>query len=164
MLHQGTQVHPVDFILPVQAEHGLADQQRMLIASALAQSAALMKGRTAAAVREDLGAKGMTGEALEAAIPHRVFDGNRPSNTILMPRLDAFHLGALLALYEHRTYVQSVIWEINAFDQWGVELGKQLAQDVLKAMDGESVAVDPSTAVLLERIRRQQGDVRCHGK
>ena len=158
MLHQGPQVHPVDFILPLQADHGLDDQQRMLIASALAQSSALMKGRSAEEVRAELVAKGLAGDSLEAAIPHRVFSGNRPSNTILMPRLDAYHLGALLALYEHRTFVQSVIWEINAFDQWGVELGKQLAQDVLKAMDGESVTVDPSTAALLERVRRQQAD------
>jgi glucose-6-phosphate isomerase len=159
MLHQGPQVHPVDFILPLQADHGLDEQQRMLIASALAQSSALMKGRSADEVRKELIARGMSGEALEAAIPHRVFSGNRPSSTILMPRLDAFHLGALLALYEHRTFVQSVIWEINAFDQWGVELGKQLAQDVLKAMDGKPVAVDPSTAALLEHIRRQQSAV-----
>ena len=85
-------------------------------------------------------------------MPHRVFAGNRPSNTILLPRLDARHLGALLALYEHRTFVQSVIWNINAFDQWGVELGKQLAQSVLAAMAGDAgVSLDPSTCTLLAR-------------
>ncbi|AXQ29690.1 glucose-6-phosphate isomerase [Solimonas sp. K1W22B-7] len=153
MLHQGPRVHPVDFILPLQAMPGLEEHQNLMIANCLAQSAALMKGKTAQRVREELSAKGMQGEALEEAIPHRVFAGNRPSNTLLLPRLDAWHLGALLALYEHRTFVESVIWEINAFDQWGVELGKQLAQDVLKAMDGQDQGLDPSTLALLEKIR-----------
>ncbi len=126
----------------------------MLIANCLAQSAALMQGKTAAQVREELQAKGLRGEALEQAIPPRVFHGNRPSNTILLPQLDARHLGALLALYEQRTFVMSVLWNINAFDQWGVELGKQLAQSVLKAMDqGVATGLDASTAALLGRIR-----------
>ena len=85
-------------------------------------------------------------------MPHRVFSGNRPSNTLLMPRVDPFHLGALLALYEHRTFVQSVIWNINAFDQWGVELGKQLAKSVVSALDGEVAELDPSTRALVARI------------
>jgi len=152
MLHQGPAIHPVDFILPLRAAHPLQDQQRMLIANCLAQSSALMLGKSPQQVRAELQAKGMQGAALEAAVPHRVFAGNRPSNTILLPRLDAWHLGALLALYEHRTFVQSVIWNINAFDQWGVELGKQLAQSVLAAMAGDAqVGLDPSTRTLLAR-------------
>jgi len=152
MLHQGPAIHPVDFILPLRAAHPLQDQQRMLIANCLAQSSALMLGKSARQVRAELQAKGLQGAALETAIPHRVFAGNRPSNTILLPRLDAWHLGALLALYEHRTFVQSVIWNINAFDQWGVELGKQLAQSVLAAMAGDTqVSLDPSTRTLLAR-------------
>ena len=152
MLHQGPQAHPVDFILPLKAAHRLDRQQDMLIANCLAQSAALMRGKSAAQVRTELQARGLSGAALEAAIPHRVFTGNRPSNTILLPRLDATHLGALLALYEHRTFVQSVLWNINAFDQWGVELGKQLAQSVLAAMAGDrGIDLDPSTRSLLER-------------
>jgi len=124
----------------------------MLIANCLAQSSALMLGKSPQQVRAELQAKGLQGAALEAAVPHRVFAGNRPSNTILLPRLDAWHLGALLALYEHRTFVQSVIWNINAFDQWGVELGKQLAQSVLAAMAGDAqVSLDPSTRTLLAR-------------
>ena len=153
-LHQGPRVHPVDFILPMQGTPGLEEHHRILVANCLAQSAALMKGKTPAQVREELRAKGLSGDALESAVPHRVFSGNRPSNTLLLPRMDAWHLGALLALYEHRTFVESVIWEINAFDQWGVELGKQLAQDVLKAMDGQDAGLDPSTIALLELIRR----------
>lgn len=151
MLHQGTAVNPVDFVLPLQPDHGYLEQQRLLIANCLAQSAALMKGKDAAAVRAELSAKGLSGDALEAAIPHRVFSGNRPSNTLLMPRVDPYHLGALLALYEHRTFVQSVVWDINAFDQWGVELGKQLAQTVLAALDGQAGELDPSTHALAQR-------------
>ncbi|HSW15415.1 MAG TPA: glucose-6-phosphate isomerase [Solimonas sp.] len=154
MLHQGPRVHAVDFILPLQGPHGFDEHQRILIASCLAQSAALMKGKDATAVRAELAAKGLQGVELEAAVPHRVFAGNRPSNTLLLPRLDAFHLGALLALYEHRTFVHSVIWQINAFDQWGVELGKQLAQDVLRTMDGADAGVDDSTAALLAYLQR----------
>lgn len=152
MLHQGPAIHSVDFILPVEAEHDLADQHRMLIANCFAQSAAMMRGKTADEVRRELMAKGMSGDALEAAIPHRVFSGDRPSNTLLLSAVDPYHLGALLALYEHRTFVQSVIWNINPFDQWGVELGKQLAQHVLAAMSGKDMPLDPSTRKLLGRI------------
>jgi len=154
MLHQGPVRHPVDFILTVTPDHGLAEQHRLLLANGLAQSAALMRGKNADEVRAELTAKGLGGAALEAAIPHRVFTGNRPSNTLLLPRLDPRHLGALLALYEHRTFVQSVLWNINAFDQWGVELGKQLAGRVLNAMDGKGEAeLDPSTRELLARLK-----------
>jgi glucose-6-phosphate isomerase len=153
MLHQGPAIHAVDFILPIEAEHDLAEQHRMLIANCFAQSAALMAGKSAEEVRTELIAKGMHGSSLEAAIPHRVFSGNRPSNTLLLSTVDPYHLGALLALYEHRTFVQSVLWNINPFDQWGVELGKKLAQNVLKAMTGEEAALDPSSRSLLSRIR-----------
>ena len=150
MLHQGSDVHPVDFILPVVATHPWPEQQQMLIANCLAQSAALMRGKTAGEVRAELSVS-LTGEALEQAIPHRVFPGNRPSSTLLIHRLDPYHLGALMALYEHRTFVLSVLWDINAFDQWGVELGKSLAQIVLKAMNGEDVLLDASTRRLLNK-------------
>jgi glucose-6-phosphate isomerase len=152
MLHQGPAHHPVDFVLPLRGGHDLPGQQRILIANCLAQSAALMKGKTAQQVRDELQAKGLPVAELEAAVPPRVFTGGRPSNTILLPQLDAWHLGALLALYEHRTFVEGVLWNINSFDQWGVELGKQLAQSVLKAMDGgDRSALDPSTRALLAR-------------
>ena len=156
MLHQGTSAHPVDFILAIDAGHDLPAQHRMLVANTLAQSAALMLGKSAEIVRAELAAKGFSGAELEAAIPHRVFAGNRPSNTLLLPRLDPYRLGSLLALYEHRTFVQSVIWNINAFDQWGVELGKQLTQDVLAAFDDPHARsrLDSSTRALLERITK----------
>lgn len=158
MLHQGAALHPVDFILPVKPLHSLPEQQPLLIANCLSQSAALMRGKTAAQVRAELIARGMPEGELDAAVPHRVFTGNRPSSTILLPQLDAWHLGALCALYEHRTFVMSVLWNINAFDQWGVELGKQLAQQVSAAQGPEPdanavAALDASTLQLLERTR-----------
>jgi len=153
MLHQSDGLHPVDFILPIAPLHSLPEQQPLLIANCLSQSAALMRGKTADEVRAELRARGMPEHELDAAVPHRVFTGNRPSNTILMPRLDDWHLGALCALYEHRTFVMSAIWNINAFDQWGVELGKQLAQQVAAAQGGANAALDASTVQLLERTR-----------
>jgi glucose-6-phosphate isomerase len=159
MLHQGPAVHSVDFILPLAGRHGDAAQQRMLVANCLAQSAALMLGKDAAAVEAELRVRGLSGDALSAAVPHRVFAGNRPSNTLLMPSVDPYHLGALLALYEHRSFVQSVIWQINPFDQWGVELGKQLAGQVLAALqpDARQAAeaeqrLDPATRALVQHI------------
>ena len=128
----------------------------MLIANCLAQSAALMRGKDAMAVRAELSAKGLAGSALESAISHRVFPGDRPSNTLLLPRLDPHHLGVLLTLYEHRAFVESVIWNINAFDQWGVELGKQIASRILGAMNGDAAPeLDPSTHALIARIARR---------
>lgn len=150
MLHQGSEVHPVDFILPVRGGHPWPEQQQMLIANCLAQSAALMRGKTADEVRRELAAQ-LQGDALEAAVPHRVFPGNRPSNTLLMPKVDPFHLGALMAAYEHRTFVLSILWDINAFDQWGVELGKHLAKDVMAAMAGRATDLDASTVNLLNK-------------
>ncbi|MEC9362328.1 MAG: glucose-6-phosphate isomerase, partial [Pseudomonadota bacterium] len=150
MLHQGPAVHAIDFILAQSADHPFNEMQQMLVANCLAQSAALMAGKTADEVRAELEAAGLSGAALEAAVPHRVFPGNRPSSTLLLPRLDAHHLGALLALYEHRTFVQAVIWGINPFDQWGVELGKQLAKRILDP--GQRAGLDASTRALWTRI------------
>jgi len=154
MLHQGATAHPVDFILIAEPAHPHHELHRLLLANGIAQSQALMRGKTTAQVRAELESRGLSGEALEAAIPHRVFPGNRPSNTLLLPQLDARHLGALCALYEHRTFALSVLWELDPFDQWGVELGKQLAGTVLNAMHGENVVMDSSTRALLHRLRR----------
>lgn len=151
MLHQGPAVHSVDFIQPVFAAHPYRDMHRKLMANCFAQASALMRGKTADEVRAELTAKGLEGAALEAAIPHRVFPGNRPSNMLLLPRLDPFHLGALLALYEHRTFVESVLWNINAFDQWGVEFGKQLANQILDSSG--TLPLDASTQELMHKVR-----------
>ncbi|MHA7835767.1 MAG: glucose-6-phosphate isomerase, partial [Algiphilus sp.] len=152
MLHQGPDAHPVDFILPLRPDHEDHEQHRLLIANCLAQSAALMHGRPVAQVQAALEAEGMSPDAAKQAAAHRHLPGNRPSSTVLLARLDAWHLGALLACYEHRTFVQSVLWGINAFDQWGVELGKRLAGDVDRALRGEQAAgLDPETDLLIQR-------------
>ena len=153
MLHQGPQALPVDFILPKKLGHDVDHQHRMLVANCLAQSEALMCGKTAEQVRQELTAKGLAGDALEAAIPHRVFTGNRPSTTIVLPTVDANTLGSLIALYEHKVFVQSVLWDINAFDQWGVELGKQLATVIdAELSGGEAQAHDASTTALIAKM------------
>lgn len=154
LLHQGTDLIPVDFIAPLAAAHGLEDHHRLLLANCIAQSKALMVGRTADEVRAELAAAGMADEALEAQVPHRVFPGNRPSNTLLLPDLSPAALGALIALYEHKVFVQSVIWGINAFDQWGVELGKQIASRIGAELAGEPPgAHDASTRGLIALAR-----------
>ncbi|MEO7254300.1 MAG: glucose-6-phosphate isomerase [Casimicrobium sp.] len=156
LLHQGTSVIPVDFIAALQAdsEHDLdAAHHRLLLANCFAQSEALMVGKNAEKVRAELLASGMSDAQVAALTPHKVFAGNRPSNTILLDELTPKSLGALIALYEHKVFVQGVIWNVNSFDQWGVELGKQLA----KTIDGElksgaiSGAHDGSTTALLRR-------------
>ena len=157
MLHQGTTVHPVDFVLVQWAGHALADQHRALLANGLAQSAAMLRGKSAERVRQELAGK-LDEAQMPAAVAARVYAGDRPSNTLLVPRLDPYHLGALLALYEHRAYVQGVLWNINSFDQFGVQLGKQAAERVLAAMDQGDFGpnerrLDASTRKLINRVR-----------
>jgi len=156
-LHQGTHEVPVEFIVPVRARHPLAGQQTMLVANALAQAQALLMGRDDATIRAELADSGLAGTALDAAIAARRCPGNRPSTTLLMPVLDARNLGALLALYEHRTFVEGVLMGINSFDQWGVELGKSLAKPLLAALaDGAPLPArtDPSTRALAAAVER----------
>ena len=133
-LHQGTHEAPVEFIVPVRAQHPLRDQQTLLVANALAQAQALLVGRGETSLRAELIAQGLSGAELEAAIHARRCPGNRASTTLLLPMLDARSLGALLALYEHRTFVEGVLYGINSFDQWGVELGKTLARPIVAAL------------------------------
>jgi glucose-6-phosphate isomerase len=154
-LHQGTQWTPCDFILPVKTHYPLGDHHRMLIANCLAQTQALMRGKTEVEVRAELSAQGLSGEALERLVPHKLFPGNRPSNTILLPQVTPRALGALIAFYEHKVFVQGAIWNVNSFDQWGVELGKQLAQRILPelAATGPITGHDSSTNGLIDNIR-----------
>ena len=123
----------------------------MLLANFLAQTEALMRGKTAAEARAELEKQGLSGEALEALVPHKVFTGNRPTNSILLDRLTPQRLGMLIALYEHKIFVQGIIWNINTFDQWGVELGKQLAQVILPELRGGAAGSghDASTTGLI---------------
>lgn len=155
LLHQGTSLIPVDFILALRQKGTLPNHQRTLIASCLAQSAALMRGKDGDEVRAELTARGMPENDIPEAIPHRVFSGNRPSNTLLLDELSPRSLGALIALYEHKVFVQGVIWDVNSFDQWGVELGKQLASGIEQVLAGEAEgkAYDSSTQRLIELTR-----------
>lgn len=152
LIHQGTEIVPVEFLLAAEGhEPELAHHHALLAANALAQSEALMKGRTLAEALAQLRAKGMgQAEAAELA-PHRVFPGDRPSTMLLYRRLDPATLGKIIALYEHRVFVEATIWGLNAFDQWGVELGKELATGLLPIVEGKASAAgrDGSTAGLV---------------
>ncbi|MFZ2648902.1 MAG: glucose-6-phosphate isomerase [Burkholderiaceae bacterium] len=154
MLHQGTDVVPVEFILVKHAAHDLADQQTMLLANGLAQSQALMLGKTAEqALREQ---PPTASSAIDARVlaQHRSFPGNRPSTTLLLERLTPRSLGALIAMYEHRVFTSGAVWGINSFDQWGVELGKALCSALLPRLaSGDTTGLDASTAGLLQRLR-----------
>ena len=156
LLHQGTDVIPVEFIIAAQNhEPALRRHQDLLIANCLAQSEALMRGRTLEEARTQLRDKGLRDDEANRLAPHRVFPGNRPSLTILYRRLDPFAFGRLIALYEHRVFVEAQLFGINAFDQWGVELGKELATALLPVVEGKADPgdKDASTAGLVARIR-----------
>jgi len=150
LLHQGTQLIPVDFIVPMRSHYPLANHHPILVANAFSQSKALAEGK----MYNELLAENVP----PTLVPHKVSTGNRPSNTILIQQITPQSLGALLALYEHKIYVQSVIWQINAFDQWGVELGKQLASMLLPNLldDKNHFAVDSSTSGLIKFYRANQ--------
>jgi len=157
LLHQGTDIIPVEFIAAAEGhEPALAHQHDLLIANCLAQSAALMRGRTLDEARAQLASRGMAADEVERLAPHRVFAGNRPSLTLLQRRLDPFALGRLIALYEHRVFVEATLFDINAFDQWGVELGKELATGLQAVVEGKAPADrhDASTAGLVAHLHR----------
>jgi len=151
LLHQGTDIVPCEFLVAAEGhEPELAHQHRLLLANCLAQSEAMMKGRTLEEARAQLAKQGLSPEAIEQLAPHKVFPGNRPSVTIAYRKLDPFTLGRLIALYEHRVFVEAAVFDINAFDQWGVELGKELATALLPVIEGKAPAEvhDASTAGL----------------
>jgi glucose-6-phosphate isomerase len=154
LLHQGTLRAALDFLLPVRSSCGNPAQQDLAIASCLAQAEAFMAGRPADAVREELRKQGLPADRIAALVPHKVHAGSRPSSIVLFRRLDPATLGRLIALYEHKVFTQSVIWGINAFDQWGVELGKKLAEQLAPAVRDPAGAHTTSDGVarLLRRI------------
>ena len=153
LIHQGTRMIPADFLAPLTSHNPLGDHHAILLANCFAQTEALMLGKTEAEARTELSAQGLNGEALESLLPYKVFPGNRPTNTLLFDLLDPYTMGMLIALYEHKVFVQSVVWNINAFDQWGVELGKQLAGNLLPELQGKKGASvhDASTNGLIKR-------------
>ena len=138
LLHQGSDVTPIDFIACLRPGHEFEAHHAALLANCFAQSEAFMRGKTIDEVRADLRAQGLTELEVERLAPHKTFPGNRPSNTILMEYLTPYALGALVALYEHKTFVQGVLWDVNSFDQWGVELGKVLAKNIEAELTGEA--------------------------
>jgi glucose-6-phosphate isomerase len=131
LIHQGTRMIPADFLAAMQSHNPIGDHHAILLANCFAQTEALMLGKNAAEARAELSAQGLSGETLEQLLPHKIFHGNNPSNTILFKQLNPHTLGMMIAMYEHKVFTQSVIWNINPFDQWGVELGKQLAGKIL---------------------------------
>lgn len=156
MLHQGTQLVPVDLIASLEKRSNLPGHHEILLSNVFAQAEALMQGKTAAQVRAELQAQGQPENEIAELLPHKVFDGNRPSNIILTDRIDPRNMGSLIALYEHKVFVQGVVWGINSFDQWGVELGKQLAKTILGELTGaiEPAEHDSSTTRLIRLYRR----------
>jgi glucose-6-phosphate isomerase len=170
LIHQGTKLIPVDFIIPAVSHNEIDSDDvegkaqpghhEILLANVLAQSEALMTGKSAEKVRAELTKEGYSGAALEALLPHKVFEGNRPSSTLLIEgKISPRTLGAMIAMYEHKIFVQGVIWDINSFDQWGVELGKQLAKAILPELTapGKVTTHDGSTSGLINRIKAVRG-------
>lgn len=156
LLHQGTHLFPVDFIVSTQTHNPVSDQHSHLYSNCVSQSRALMCGKSYQQVVDDLTLQGFSEKEIKELAPHKVIAGNKPSNTILMQKLTPKTLGALIALYEHKVFVESVIWDIDAFDQWGVELGKLLSEEVYAALSGEILeqSFDPSTQQLIALFKR----------
>lgn len=151
LLHQGTSVHPADIVAFKEPLSQSEDHHRKLLANAIAQAEAFMKGKSRAAVESAMREKGSSEEDIAQVAPHRVFEGNRPTSFYLFDRLDPLALGQLIALHEHRIFVQGVLWNILSFDQWGVELGKELATSVLAELEGQTPAPhDASTSALIQ--------------
>jgi glucose-6-phosphate isomerase len=147
LIHQGTKLIPCDFLAPIQSQNPIGDHHKILLANFFAQSEALMKGKTEAEAKSELEKEGLSGKALTELLPHKVFPGNVPSNSIFFKKLTPRVLGSLIAMYEHKIYVQGAIWNVNSFDQWGVELGKQLAKKIYSELKekGKVTSHDSST-------------------
>ena len=157
LIHQGTDLIPADFIAPVRSQNPIGEHHNMLLANFLAQTEALMTGKDQTQVESELRDKGMDAEEIAALAPHKVFEGNRPTNTLMFDELTPAMLGSLIALYEHKVFVQGKIWAINSFDQWGVELGKELASTLLTELrSGQAGAHDSSTQGLFDYCTRSR--------
>jgi len=159
LIHQGTQIVPADFLMPVHShyeigKHGYA-HHKILLANFLAQTQALMLGKTKDEARAELEKQGLSGQALEDLLPHKVFEGNRPTTSIMFDKLTPNTLGKLIALYEHKIFVQGIMWDINSFDQWGVEYGKQIAQQILPQLTNDELVsnYDSSTNGLINHTK-----------
>ena len=142
LLHQGTHITPIDLIASLEKRSNLPGHHEILLSNVFAQAEAFMRGKTAEEARAELQQQGLPAEQIEALVPHKTFSGNRPTNMILLDKIDPKTMGGLVAMYEHKVFVQGVVWGINSFDQWGVELGKQLAKTILAELTG---VIDPQT-------------------
>ncbi|MBK0414170.1 glucose-6-phosphate isomerase [Chromobacterium haemolyticum] len=156
LLHQGTRLVPCDFIIPMRSHYPVADQHQVLVANCLAQTEALMRGKGEAEAMRELAH--LPGEQVDMLLPQKLFPGNQPSNTLALDEVSPYSVGMLLALYEHKVFVQGVIWGINSFDQWGVEYGKQLARRILPELtaDDDALAHDSSTNGLIRHFKSRQ--------
>lgn len=161
LLHQGTKMIPADFIAPAISHNPIGEHHNILMANFFAQTKALMRGRTPEEATEELIASGLEGEELEKLVPFKVFKGNKPTNTVLAKEITPESLGSLIAMYEHKIFTQGVVWNIYSFDQWGVELGKQLAQKLLPTLNrgGDIDSADSSTNGLLHEYKKMRNEL-----
>lgn len=159
LIHQGTKLIPADFIAPVESQNPIGNHHSILLSNFFAQTEALMKGKTESEVRAELRAAGLSGAELEKLVPHKIFQGNKPTNSIMFQKLTPRTLGSLIAIYEHKIFVQGIIWNINSFDQWGVELGKVLAKAILPELktNENPETHDASTNGLIGFFKEKKG-------
>jgi glucose-6-phosphate isomerase len=160
LIHQGTKLIPADFLAPVISHNPIGRHHDILLSNFFAQTEALMRGKNKEEVTDELQRAGKTSEEIEQLLPHKVFSGNRPSNSILFKELTPKTLGSLIAMYEHKIFVQGVIWNIFSFDQWGVELGKQLAGQIMPELKTDAMVNthDASTNGLINWYKKMQPD------
>jgi len=162
LIHQGNKLIPCDFIIPIHSQYAVGEQgdehHKILLANMLAQTKALMQGKTSKEAKAELEAQGLDHHTIMTLLPHRVFGGNRPTNTLIIDKLDPFSLGKLIALYEHKIFVQGIVWNINSFDQWGVEYGKQIAQKILPQLSSKQEISDhdSSTNQLINYFKQRK--------
>lgn len=162
LIHQGNKLIPCDFIIPMHSQYAVGEQgdehHKILLANMLAQTKALMQGKTSKEAKAELETQGLEHHTIMTLLPHRVFGGNRPTNTLIMDKLDPFSLGKLIALYEHKIFVQGIVWNINSFDQWGVEYGKQIAQKILPQLSSKQEISDhdSSTNQLINYFKQRK--------
>jgi glucose-6-phosphate isomerase len=159
LIHQGTKLIPCDFLAAVHSHNPLGEHQQILLSNFLAQTEALMKGKTPETARAELVAAGVSGEQLELLVPSKTFAGNKPTNSFFYSKLTPEVLGSLIAFYEHKIFTQGIIWNVNSYDQWGVELGKQLAKAILPELEsaGEISNHDSSTNGLINYYKKLAG-------
>jgi glucose-6-phosphate isomerase len=158
LIHQGTKLIPCDFLAPAISHNPLGEHHKILLSNFFAQTEALMNGKTPKEAEEELKANGKSDDEIEKLLPYKVFKGNKPTNSIIFKKLTPYNLGCLIAMYEHKIFTQGVIWDIFSFDQWGVELGKQLAKNILPELDGNSKVNthDSSTNGLINMYKKMR--------